>query len=375
VAENHTAADFRASYAGLSPDGWTPLYRALAGCSASNPACYQLASDPFAGTRGEALVIITDGDPNTGGDIDDVVNQISAMRTADPDLQVYVIGFGGGATPDNLRRMAQAGGTGDYYLATDASSLVTVLQQISALLIGCEVAIAIDGNDDASRMAVSIDNNGVAVPVSPLPPGAAATDSGWRYDGAGVITLQGQACDDLKSYATSLPPGGTIGVDVQVACLCDSSQPEVCGDLRDNDCDGKVDEGCYVPPPELPPLEICDDSLDNNGNDLVDEGCCLPAEEVCNNGDDDCDGNIDEGCGCLPSEEVCNGLDDDCDSLNDEGCEGICEPFVEACNERDDDCDDIIDEGCCEDPRSEVCDDVDNDCDGNVDEGCLQIPL
>ena len=51
-------------------------------------------------------------------------------------------------------------------------------------------------------------------------------------------------------------------------------------------------------------------------------GCseeCVPTTEVCNYVDDDCDGEVDEGCQtCSP--EVCNGLDDDCDGEIDEGC-------------------------------------------------------
>ncbi|MCS6798210.1 MAG: MopE-related protein [Myxococcota bacterium] len=112
--------------------------------------------------------------------------------------------------------------------------------------------------------------------------------------------------------------------------------------------------------------------------------------EVCNDRDDDCDGEIDEGfvkyCDrprgittrrlCTdPGERVCDGLDDNCNGLVDEGllnaC-GSCGPVpAEVCNGRDDDCDGAIDEGdvCrgCR-PESEICDGLDNDCDGLVDE-------
>jgi hypothetical protein len=43
--------------------------------------------------------------------------------------------------------------------------------------------------------------------------------------------------------------------------------------------------------------EICDDGIDNNCNGQVDEGCNCLAEEICDNGiDDDCNGLIDDGC-------------------------------------------------------------------------------
>jgi MYXO-CTERM domain-containing protein len=88
-----------------------------------------------------------------------------------------------------------------------------------------------------------------------------------------------------------------------------------------------------------------------------------PPVETCNNADDDCDGNADEG---LP--KFCNkpaGVDDPtlCDEPDETNCDGI-----------DDDCDGIVDEGltnacgACGDLPKEVCDAIDNDCDSRVDE-------
>lgn len=99
---------------------------------------------------------------------------------------------------------------------------------------------------------------------------------------------------------------------------------------------------------------------------------CVPVpdgEEVCDNGfDDDCDGRVDEGCQCLPtqgSQECYLGHPDD---LN--GDFTICSAGTQPCElEFWGDC--VGAQG----PVEEVCDDtLDNDCDGDVDEDCSHEP-
>jgi len=116
-------------------------------------------------------------------------------------------------------------------------------------------------------------------------------------------------------------------------------------------------------------------------------GPCIPPHESCNNKDDDCDGEVDEGmlnacgvCGELPP-EVCNGKDDNCDGAVDEGLTNACGSCgalpQEVCNGKDDDCDGQVDEGvknacgfCGPITKEEECNGKDDDCDGEVDENC-----
>jgi hypothetical protein len=99
---------------------------------------------------------------------------------------------------------------------------------------------------------------------------------------------------------------------------------------------------------------------------------CVPTAELCNNADEDCDGNIDETFATVSEE--CDGVDNDCDGKTDEdflvgtACDGA---DADTCKDGMIACDGPSTTLCTDMPgtSAEVCDAIDNDCDGATDEG------
>ena len=179
---------------------------------------------------------------------------------------------------------------------------------------------------------------------------------------------------------------------------------ETC-DNKDNNCNGKIDDGiqrsCYTGPTKTLGMGVCTKGVQScsAGKWGACQGEVLPSTETCDGKDNDCDGKVDEenpggGGACTtsrpgicslgirycnngtflcrakqsPTQETCNGKDDDCDGSVDEAitqaCKTSCGAGTQQCING------TWAKNCMIPSLPEKCDRKDNDCDGQVDEGC-----
>jgi MYXO-CTERM domain-containing protein len=162
---------------------------------------------------------------------------------------------------------------------------------------------------------------------------------GKTLTGDPMLTARGTTCDD---YDLSLQAGSAaIGTALDIGIHDDIG-------AIDFDADPDLDGDGY------PESTDCDDA---------DPAVFPGATELCNGGDDDCDGVADDGLSTYDWY-----VDDDGDGYGDVFDRNDCTPPTAGYVELSGDCNDL--DGSTYPGAVELCDGVDNDCDLAIDEGC-----
>jgi hypothetical protein len=214
------------------------------------------------------------------------------------------------------------------------------------------------------------------------------------------VSVVDAGCDPTVAIACYTGPKGTedVGVchggtrhctpDGQLA-VCENEvtpQTEICN-YADDDCNGLIDDLLELVDAAV--IAHCDSPACTGDAAGAPITCWGPDPGICGAGTRICSHQTPASCNefvHVPAQEICNGIDDDCNGIIDDGLDddgpclvtnasvlGECAHgrltcVDQNCNEHG--CADASDLCFPSGPKPEVCDGLDNDCNGVIDDGC-----
>lgn len=291
---SHSESELKSTWANYGANGWTPMLASIQDIANNNRL--HDPNDPHDDSRIKAILLVTDGWANCsdGDSIQRVTDQIADLYDNEGIL-TFVVGFE--LDDESLEGYAQAGGTGEHYLADDADELADAMRDVADLLVSCDYMLDTQP-EDPDKIWINVD-------------GEYLDPNDYSYDPSSeILTLEDDACDEVRQLDAD-----NIEVEIEMGCAtqCVPEEPDGLCDMWYETCGEEICDPCEP--------EVCD-GTDNNCSGVVDDNCpdCAIYQAPCES-DDDC---------CEPF--VCN---------DDGYCDHDCYPDGAPCQENSDCCSDI----------------------------------